>query len=382
MAFALIAGAGFFLSIHLTVGFLVTYFTLTRFFNKTNITVDRNSLKMTHGPMPWPFTKERDIPANSIKQLYVDKSNVQQNKKTTYTLMALLDTKVSVKLVDAEPDMSVVRDLERTIEEYLDIKNDASYDLTSSGKTPHELKNALDKITAARASINQRNWVPDFVKDQLRNQEEQLLKEMAEVEGRGPTGNAPSRPQMRWEDVSADDGPITIRTAPGNARPLPQPDHDFDFPLYFQPEGTDVKVQDEAYRLGRTAQIDWQDDDSTTARQLELQPQSGGDRRYFFAQLERERWAYYEERRLDDDEASALGFTGQDHPLRFNNGEERFYPRDLQVGQRFMGTLGQNVEQYIYFTTSSSTQFRALKPEGRIWEVYVMEPFDAGFFSA
>lgn len=379
MVVALLSGAGFFLSLHLLAGIVVTYFTLTRLFNQTTITVDRSSLKMTHGPLPWPFTKSRDIPARALKQLYVDKSNVKQNNRNTYTLMAILDTGAEVKLVNAEPDLSLVKDLERTIEGYLDIKNDLSLDLSASGKSPKELAKALENITKARKAAEGRTWIPEFITEQIRNQEEVLRKEMA-APGRHNEA-APEGPSLpRWEDVSLEDEPIVVTTPIGQPRPLPQPDHNFDFPLFSKPEGTDLKVKDIPFRLGRTAQIDWLDDEDTTGRQLELQPQSGGDRRYFYAQLERERWNYYEERRLDDDEATALGFTGSTHPLRFNNGDERYYPRDLQRGTRFMGGAGHHVEQYIYFTTSSSTQFRALKPEGRSWEVYVMEPFDAGFF--
>ncbi len=381
MIMALISGAGFFISIHLLAGIAVTYFTLTRFLNSTTITVDRSALKISHGPLPWPFAKSRDIPARSLKQLYVDKSNVKQNNKQTYTLMAILDTGAEVKLVNAEPDITIVQDLERTIEGYLDIKNDTSLDLSSSGKTPQELAAALESITKARKAAENRNWIPDFITDQIRNQEEILLKEMAAT-GRAAEGESAPAPDLpRWEDISLEDDPIVISSPVGQPRPLPQMKHDFDFPLYKQPEGATIKVKNDTFRVGRTAQIDWMDDDRSTGRQIELQPQSGGERRYFYTQLERERWAYYEERRLDDDEVTALGFTGNDHPLRFNNGDERYYPRDLQEGSRFIGGAGHKVEQFIYFTTSSSTQFRALKPEGRSWEVYVMEPFDAGFFS-
>jgi hypothetical protein len=47
-----------------------------------------------------------------------------------------------------------------------------------------------------------------------------------------------------------------------------------------------------------------------------------------------------------------------------------------------MGSTGQRVEQFIYFTTASSTQFRALKAEGRGWELYIMEVVDGGSFDA
>lgn len=381
MIIALVSGAGWFISIHLLAGVLVTYFTLTRFTNKTTITVDRSSLQMTHGPLPWPFTHARDIPAKALKQLYVDKSNVTQNKQATYALMALLDTGVEVKLINAEPDLSLLQDLERTIEGYLNIDNDTSLDLSASGRTPKELARAYDQIKSAREAAEKRTWIPDFIKESLGKQEAILLQEMAVGEQANQSGSRPVPPSASpWNRGPGGEDPITVRTAQGQPRPIPRPDHNFDFPLYAQPEGTGVRVKDEAYRLGRTAQIDWTDEDDTSARQLELQPKSGGDYRYFFTQLERERWAYYEERRLDDEEAMALGFTGPDHPLRFNNGDERYYPRDLQQGVRFLGSVGQKVDQYIYFTTSSNTQFRALKPEGRGWEVYVMEPFDAGFF--
>lgn len=379
MVIALLSGAGWFISIHLLVGILITYFTLTRFVNKTNITVDRSSLKMEHGPLPWPFTKNRDIPASALKQLYVDKSNVKQNNRNTYSLMALLDTGAEVKLVNTEPDLSLVQDLERTIEGYLDIKNDTSLDLSSSGKTPSELAAVLEGITKAREAAEKRTWMPEFVKEGLRNQEDVMRREIASMVS-GSEASLPGHKAPRWKDAGLDDAPIVISGASGRPRALPPPEHDFDFPLYFQPEGANVTVKDVPFRLGRTAQLDFEDEDTPIGRQLELQPQSGEDNRYFYTQIERQRWAYHEERRLDDDEVQALGFTGNNHPLRFNNGDERYYPRDLQVGTRFKGSIGQKVEQYIYFTTSSSTQFRALKPEGRDWEVYVMEPFDAGFF--
>jgi hypothetical protein len=40
----------------------------------------------------------------------------------------------------------------------------------------------------------------------------------------------------------------------------------------------------------------------------------------------------------------------------------------------------QPVQQFIYFTTSSGTQFRALQPTHGSWEVYVMEVVDGSSF--
>lgn len=385
MVAAITSGAGLFVSLHVLAGIMVTWLTLTRFFNQTTITVDRSAMKVDHGPIPWPFAKKHNIPARSLKQLYVDKSAVSKNKQATYALMAILDTGAEVKILDAEPDITIVQGLERTIEDYLDIANDTSLDLSSSGKKPEELKAMYKQVKSMREAAEGRSWMPDFVKEKLIQQEAMLEREMANAghmdvplpgQTSAPSSSRPSSPSSR----PLNDDAVTIRTAPGAPRPLPTPDHDFDFPLYLQAEGCAVKFNDVPYQLGRTAQIDWTDTHSTTARQLELRPNGSGDNLYFFTQLERERWAYYEERRLDDGEVFALGFTSEMHPLRFDNGDERYYPRDLQTGLRFIGQAGHNVQQYIYFTTSSTAQFRALKPEGGDWEVYVMEPVDSGAF--
>lgn len=379
--FALLGGAGVFISLHLLAGVMVTWYTLTRFLNRTTITIDRQLMKVDHGPIPWPFAKKHEITSRSLQQLYVDKSAVQQNKQSTYSLMAILDTGAELKLLDAEPDLSVVQSLERTIEGYLEIDNDPTLDLTSSGRTPKELEKMYEGVKKMREAVDSKKWVPDFIKEQVQRQEEALRMEMRTI-GESTDTFSPRRTNAPSSSPLDADGPITIRSGAANPRPLPTPDHNFDYPLFAQPEGTQLSYLSKRYRLGRTAQIDWTDEHSTTARQLELIPTEGGDNLYFFVQLERERWAYYEERRLDDDEVAALGFEGEVHPLRFNNGDERYYPRDRQKGTRFLGTMGQSVEQYIYFTTSSTAQFRALKPSGRGWEVYVMEPVDAGVFDA
>lgn len=380
--FFLISGAGFFIIFHALAGIGVTWLTITRFLNKTTITVDRRELKLAHGPVPWPFSRDKTIPASSLKQLYVDKSNVKVNDQPTYNLQAILDTGAEVKLLGSQQDIKLVQDLEKTIETFLDIQDDTSLNLSSDGKTPAELKAMYEGVKKLREAAANRTWMPEFVKEKLANQEAMILERM-QTAGQQIPGDAYAAPRPGSAAPASTpfgaDGPITISTGAAQPRPLPTPDHDFDFPLYAQPEGTNLLYLDQPYRLGRTAQIDWTDEHATTGRQLELVP-SGGDKLYFYAQIERERWMYYEERRLDDGEVAALGFDGNTHPLRFNNGDERYYPRDQQDGTRFLGRNGQTVEQFIYFTTSSSTQFRALKPKGRPWEVYVMEPVDAGVF--
>lgn len=365
------------------IGLAVLYYGLLLTFNKITITIDRSTMSKKQAPLPWPLDKDKEIPSRSVKQLYVDKSNVKVNDQPTYNLMVILDTGAEVKLLGSQIELKLVQDLEQTIETFMDITNDASLDLSSGGRTPQELEKAYAAIKTMQEGAASRSWMPEFVKDQLNKQEELLRHEMAAA-GQAVDGSPASPTPLPTRGPASSpldaDRDLTLRSAPGTPRALPVPDHDFDFPLYLQPEGTRLTYIGKPCRLGRTAQIDWTDDHATTARQLELIPDDGSETLYIYTQLERERWAYFEERRLDDNEVEALGFTGTDHPLRFNNGDERYYPRDRQEGTRFTGRNGRQVEQFVYFTTSSSAQFRSLRPDGLPWEVYVMEPVDAGSF--
>jgi len=295
--FALFTGAGFFIIFHAIAGLFITWWTLTRFINSTTVTVDRQKLTMKHGPVPWPFSKDKDIPARALVQLYVGKSNVKQNDRHTYKLMAKLDTGAEVKLIDVETDKKLLLDLERTIETYLDIPNDTSLDLNNQGsfeglnlETMREQMKRLEPI---------KKWLPKGILNKMEEAEAKM-----EAESQRRQSGSPMAPREEDWDVSV-----------------------------------------------------------------------------FYAQIERNRWSYFEERRLDDGEVESLGFVGETHPLRFENGSDRYYPRDQQTGYRFIGGAAQEVEHFIYFTTASGTQFRALRPIGRGWEVYVMEVVDASAFA-
>ncbi|MEM1359766.1 MAG: hypothetical protein AAGF89_16295, partial [Bacteroidota bacterium] len=108
----LIFSGEWFIFIHAIVGVIVGYFALASFLNKSQITVDRSKMMVTHGPVPWPLSKNQEIPARALVQLYVDKSSVRVNKKPTYNLMAKLDTGATVKLLKTEPDRELMLQLE------------------------------------------------------------------------------------------------------------------------------------------------------------------------------------------------------------------------------------------------------------------------------
>ncbi len=364
---ALFSGAGLFMIFHALAGIFITWWTFTRFTNSTTVTVDQQKLKLKHGPVPWPFSKDKDIPARALVQLYVGKSSVKQNNRHTYKLMAKLDTGVEVKLINAEPDKQLLLDLERTIETYLNIENDTSLDLNSSTKFEgldlEEMREQIKKMEPIK------KWLPKSILNKMEEAEAKM-----EIEVQRRKSGSPLTPREEDWDVS-------VQTGAKAPRPLPEPEHDFVFPFYRVQQGDKVDYNDKRYHVGRSAQIDWEADDINQGRQLEILADADGSPLHFYAQTERDRWSYFEERRLDDAEVESLGFVGDTHPLRFENGSDRYYPRDEQNGTRFMGGSAQTVEQFIYFTTSSSTQFRALKAEGRGWEVYVMEVVDGGAFS-
>ncbi|MFT6001161.1 MAG: hypothetical protein ACI81P_003630 [Neolewinella sp.] len=90
--FSLVSGAGRFNVFHLLAGIFITWYAITRFLNRTKITVDRDKMQIDHGPIPWPFAKENRIPARSLVQLYVIKGTVKVNDQPTYSLKAKLDT--------------------------------------------------------------------------------------------------------------------------------------------------------------------------------------------------------------------------------------------------------------------------------------------------
>jgi hypothetical protein len=367
---ALIAGAGLFMSIHLLAGIGIAWLTLTRLLNKTTLNINRQRLAVTHGPVPWPFAKEQDIPARSLVQLWVEKSNVTVNNKPTYNLMARLDNGVKVKLLGAEADRALLQQLETTIETYLNIDNDNSFDLEANadyGKLDLEqMREQMEMLDPIK------KWLPQSIVTKMN---EAQLKMEAEAQRRktGPVRSSSTK-------AGRDERDVAVNFPTGNPRPLPEPDHNYAYPLFRAARQERLSCRDRRYEIGRSAQLDFDDDHVTTGRQLELVPLDGQEELHVYAQIERERWSYFEERRLDDDEVAHLGFTGEVHPLRFDNGAERYYPRNEQTGTRYLGRDAQTIQQFIYFTTSSQAQFRSLKPEGRGWEMYVMEPVDVGFF--
>lgn len=364
---AIVSGAGFFISFHALAGVAITYLILTRFLNRTTISVTRSQLAVTHGPLPWPFAKNLDVTTGSLRQLSVRKSSVEVNGQPTYHLVGKLDTGAEVKIIRSGTDRDFLRKIERLVENHLNITDDPQ-------ATTAEDKLDLETFREQMETLEPlKNWLPKSVRNRVEEAQakfEQAHVPPADDRTASSSGTPPATDAPRW-------------TATGTTpRPLPDSPHDFDYAIYRVNTGAAVTLRDVPHRVGRTAQLDFSEE-ADFGRQLELIPTGGGAPVYVYGQTERARWAYYEERRLDDEEVRLLGFTGNSHPRRFENGEDRYYPRDRQTGTRyFAGGNGQAFEQYIYFSTGSVTQFRSLHPAGSPWEVYVMEPVDGSAFDA
>ncbi|MTB52640.1 hypothetical protein [Lewinella sp. W8] len=364
--FFLAVGAGWFIVFHLIAGAFIGWYTLTLFLNKSVIKASSQELTITHGPIPW-FSKDRQIPARAVKQLYVEIGPVKQNNQSTYQLMAQLDTDARVKLIGAEMDKERLLEVEATVERYLGIADDPSMNL--SGKSMNGLN--LDEVRANLERLQKiKKWLPASMAQKMEEAEHKIAAEAA----RRSSDDGIFVPGEDWA-ASSSSGFLKPRI-------LPAPEHDLTFPFYLSGTGDDILLEGAPATVGRTAQLDWDNDDGSISRQLEVVSPGDGGKRHFYATRERGRWTYYEERRLDDNEVAKLGFSEDHHPLRFENGRERYYPRDEKTGRRFVLGQGHPVRQFVYFTSSSTAQFRALKSGNQPWEVYIEEPIDGASFEA
>ena len=106
---------------HLSIGLFLIYLILAMIFNRTTISVDRDELKIHHGPLPWRTPKP--IPCDAIEQLYVKQKVSHNNNGTSvsYQLHALMTDGKSQKLLDNNQDENTPLAVERMIEVHLGI---------------------------------------------------------------------------------------------------------------------------------------------------------------------------------------------------------------------------------------------------------------------
>ncbi|OAV44506.1 hypothetical protein [Lewinella sp. 4G2] len=376
----LLSGAGWMIGIHLLVGIFIGWYTLATVLNTTAIEASPRELSIEHGPLPWPFQPNRHLTTQSVKQLYVDKSSVRINNQTTYHLIAKLDTGAQVKLLTNQQDREMLTQLETAIESHLNIENDVNVGYQEAKLDQLDLEQLNEHMEKLEPIMK---WLP---KSMVRNIEEARQKAMQQNKSERNFSDSPRPPfnPPRKKGGLRKNIPASQPERQGG-KDLYVAENPINFPLYASREGTAVHWKGAAWTVERTAQIDFVDTDIPTGRMIELvQRQQPNERTYVYAQEDHNRWNYAEERRLDDEEVAALGFTETSisaYPMKLENGDDRYYPRSEQVGTLFAGSQATQVKQYLYFTVGTSTQFRALLPEGGNWQVYVQEVVDAGDFS-
>lgn len=110
---------------HLCIGIFLIYLIFALLFNRTEIRVDRDTLVVRHGPLPWKTPKP--IRTTEIEQLYVKEkvNHSDTGSSTNYQLHVLLKEGKSVKLLGNDLNENTPRAVERMIEVHLGIKDRA-----------------------------------------------------------------------------------------------------------------------------------------------------------------------------------------------------------------------------------------------------------------
>lgn len=110
---------------HVAVGVGLTYFTIASLFNTTRIEVNRGTLQVRHGPVPWFGGKSMN--AGDVKQLYC-KEKVSRGKhgyRYTYAVWAALQDGSSAKLASNNMESDQALFIEQQLERALGIKDRA-----------------------------------------------------------------------------------------------------------------------------------------------------------------------------------------------------------------------------------------------------------------
>lgn len=106
------------------LGLGLLYSTVATWLNKTQIYVSKNSIEVKHQPVPWLGSKK--IKADTIEQLFVEekyRGSSNDNPRYTYNVLGLTSENVQFKLIAGLEFRDHARFIEKTIEDYLRIKD-------------------------------------------------------------------------------------------------------------------------------------------------------------------------------------------------------------------------------------------------------------------
>ncbi|MCO4771904.1 MAG: hypothetical protein KDA24_17870 [Deltaproteobacteria bacterium] len=108
---------------HVAVGVGLTYWTAALFLNRSTVTVTRDELRVSHGPLPW-FPSPR-ISVGELEQLYVERKVSHRKNGTTVTfkVMAVTRSHTGRKLIGGLEELRQALYLEQEIEQVLGIRD-------------------------------------------------------------------------------------------------------------------------------------------------------------------------------------------------------------------------------------------------------------------
>jgi hypothetical protein len=116
--------------IYITIGIVLTYFTLAVFINHTELEVTADLFKTSHGPLPW-FGKVT-LPTREITQFY--SKHILGNKGMfAYELLAITQDRRSHRVLRYLETPDIPLFLEQHIEKWLKLK-----DIAVSGELPRK----------------------------------------------------------------------------------------------------------------------------------------------------------------------------------------------------------------------------------------------------
>ncbi len=101
---------------HVAIGALLAYSALVQCVNRTRFELDRDELRVTHYPLPWPGKCR--VPIDSIEQLYCAETKPKQhsNDRVTYDLRVRLTDGIERKLLKSQTSPERIQFLEQELE--------------------------------------------------------------------------------------------------------------------------------------------------------------------------------------------------------------------------------------------------------------------------
>lgn len=321
------------LSFHLLIGLFMLYFSITRYVNKTEVSVDHQSLTVDLGPLPW-FGK-KNIKSSELEQLFVIKDGSESAgsvKTDLYAVRAKLKNGKQLTIVSGLRSQERGLEIERLIEDYLKIKDEP----VSSGfeRLEEKFKQYFPNTTLPP--------LPGPINDK--------------------SGRASSTDFNTANPSSSFGGP----TPPPRVVPTDLLD-----PLA-NGKGATMTLRHLNYEIAAVTQFDW--NNNTTDRSGELR--GGAQQTGFYSEDRGTRDRYFfEERPLAPKEFLRIGLGNPNNmPHTFTNGDEKYHQREVVDGYAYHeGSDSYAVRQWLYFTTASHTRFRVLECNGEM-TVYIQEP--------